>query len=51
MPALGALEFSRYIIRAGITGRAGAGFTVPGEVPGIVPGSTESGPNGVGVKK
>lgn len=51
MPALGALEFSRYIIRGGSIERAGAGFTVPGEVPGIVPGSTESEPNGVGVKK
>lgn len=51
MPALGALEFSRYIIRGGSTEGPEQRFTVPGEVPGIVPGSTESEPDGVGVKK
>lgn len=51
MPAQGALEFSRYIIRGG---GAGGGpehaFTVLGGEFQIIQGSTESNPYGVRIK-
>lgn len=50
MPALGALEFSRYIIRGGSIERGWSRIHSAWEVPGIVPGSIESEPNGVGLK-